>query len=92
MNWRDAWRLLAGAVRGFVAHGAARKGAALAFYTLFSLAPVVTVVLLVVGLLVDESLAREAFAAQLAALIGPESARTVLAAPRWSARPPRSRN
>lgn len=71
--------LVTGAVRGFIAHDATRKAAALSFYTLFSLAPLVTVVLAVVALVADEHTARTAFATQLGALVGPGSARAVLA-------------
>lgn len=78
--------LITGAVRGFLAHGATRKAAAVSFYTLFSLAPLVTVVLGVVALVADARTARAAFATQLGALIGPESTRAILAVADASAR------
>lgn len=74
-----AVQVVVGAARSFFAHKAPKKSASLSFYTLFSLAPLVTVVLLVVGLLADETTARAAFATQLGALIGADSARAVLA-------------
>lgn len=82
----NTYELVAGAVRGFVAHDATRKAAALSFYTLFSLAPLVTVVLAVVALVADASTARAAFAEQLGALVGPASARAILAVADASAR------
>jgi membrane protein len=78
--------VLAGAGRAFFADKAPKKSASLSFYTLFSLAPLVTVVLLIVGLLADEATARAAFATQLGALIGRDSASAVLAVADASAR------
>jgi membrane protein len=74
-----ALEVVVGAARSFFAHKAPKKSASLSFYTLFSLAPLVTVVLLIVGLLADEATARTAFAGQLGALIGKDSADAVLA-------------
>lgn len=81
-----AWAVLKGAAGEFFTHQAPRKSAALSFYALFSLAPLVTVVLLVVGVLVDEATARTAFASQLGALIGADSAQALLAVADASAR------
>jgi membrane protein len=78
--------IVVGAARAFFADKAPKKSASLSFYTLFSLAPLVTVVLLIVGLLADEATARSAFATQLGALIGRDSAAAVLAVADASAR------
>jgi membrane protein len=75
-----------GATVAFFADKAPKKSASLSFYTLFSLAPLVTMVLMLVGLLADASVARSALADQLGGLIGRDSARAVLAVADASAR------
>jgi membrane protein len=50
-----------------------RKSAALAFYTGFSLAPMVLLIVLLFGLIVDTALLREQLVAQASALFGGES-------------------
>lgn len=52
-------------------------GAALAYYSLFSIAPLLLIVVSVAGLLFGEQAARGEILAQLTAVIGEESARTV---------------
>ncbi len=54
-----------------------RKSAALAFYTGFSLAPTVLLLVLMFGLVVDTAYLREQLVAQAAALIGPQSAQLI---------------
>ena len=56
---------------------AQRLAAALAYYTLFSIAPLLVIVIAVAGLLFGAEAARGQIINQLAALIGPEGAATV---------------
>ena len=56
---------------------AARLGAAIAFYSIFSLTPVVMVAVLVAGAFVGTEFARQEFLDQLAALVGPKAAGAV---------------
>src|SRR5512134_3932579 len=56
---------------------AASMGAALAFYSVFSIAPLLLIVISVAGLVFDEQAARGEIIGQLSALTGPASARTV---------------
>jgi membrane protein len=56
---------------------AARLGAAIAFYSIFSLTPVVMVAVLVAGAFVGTEFARQEFLDQLASLIGPKAADAV---------------
>jgi len=56
---------------------AARLGAAIAFYSIFSLTPVVMVAVLVAGAFVGTEFARQEFLDQLATLIGPKAADAV---------------
>ena len=51
-----------------------RKAAALAYYTAFSLAPILVVVLWLVGFVVDAAVATQELRSQLVALVGPTAA------------------
>jgi membrane protein len=74
---REAWRLLREAAASWVEDYASSMGAALAFYTLFSIAPLLLIVISVVGLVFGEQAARGEILAQLATLVGPQSAGTI---------------
>ncbi len=54
-----------------------RKAAALAFYTAFSLTPILVIVLWLVSFVVDATLASEEMHAQLGALVGPAGAEVI---------------
>lgn len=69
--------LLTAAANAFVHDRAPRMGAALAFYTLFSIAPLLLIVLSVAGLLFGEKAAHGELFEQIAALVGDDSARTI---------------
>jgi membrane protein len=71
------WRLLRDAAVGWVDDYAPSMGAALAFYTLFSLAPLLLIVISVAGLVFGEQAARGEIMEQLAGLVGVQSARTI---------------
>jgi membrane protein len=58
------------------ADGASRLGAALAYYTLFSIAPILVVVTGIAGLFIGEAAARGEVAPWLERLLSPEGART----------------
>lgn len=72
-----AWRLLRDAVLAFNDDQAASLGAALAFYTLFSIAPLLLIVISVAGLVFGEQAARGELMDQLAVLVGRDGARTL---------------
>lgn len=72
-----AWRLLRDAVLAFSDDQAASLGAALAFYTLFSIAPLLLIVISVAGLVFGEQAARGELMDQLAMLMGRDGARTL---------------
>lgn len=72
-----AWRLLRDAVLAFSDDQAASLGAALAFYTLFSIAPLLLLVISVAGLVFGEQAARGELMDQLAMLMGRDGARTL---------------
>lgn len=58
-------------------HRAASKGAALAFYTLFSLAPILVLVIAVAGLFYGDEAARGQLLGQLRGLMGAQSAEAI---------------
>jgi membrane protein len=74
---RAAWRLIRDAADAWLDDYAASMGAALAFYTLFSLAPLLLIVISLAGLVFGEQAARGEILGQLAGLVGTDSARTV---------------
>jgi membrane protein len=61
----------------FFAHGIATQGAALAFFTLFALAPVLFVVIFLAGLVWGQDVVQEHVVAEFGALMGPAAASTV---------------
>jgi membrane protein len=65
------------AAKAWVAHRAPSKGAALAFYTLFSLAPILVLVLAVCGYFFGEKAAQGEILAQLEGLLGAMGASAV---------------
>ena len=73
-NW---WRLVRETVTEWWADDALRLGAALAYYTVFSLAPVLVIVIGVSGLVFGEDAARTGLLDQLRGLMGPEGAAAV---------------
>lgn len=80
MDGRAALALVKESVSRWVDDRAPSMGAALAFYTLFSLAPLLLIVISVAGLAFGEPAARAAIFAQLSQLVGDSSARAVDAA------------
>jgi membrane protein len=72
-----AWRLITDAASSWSDDYAASMGAALAFYTLFSIAPLLLIVISVAGLVFGEQAARGEILEQLSGLVGADSAATV---------------
>jgi len=69
------------AAKEWVAHRAASKGAALALYTLFSLAPMLVLVVTIAGLFFGEETVRDALLQQMSGLMGEQggdAVRTIL--------------
>ena len=77
MRWHDAWDLAKQTGKEFVADKAPRLGAAMAFYTALSLAPLLLVVVGIAGLAFGEQAARGEIGHQLAGLLGREQADVV---------------
>ena len=69
--------LLKQAALAWIKHGAASMGAALAFYSAFSLAPLLLIVIAIAGFVYGADTARKAVVKQFAELIGPVGADAV---------------
>ena len=75
----ELWDVLKEASREWVADRSTRRGAALAYYTVFSLAPILMLAIAIAGLFFGEEAARGEIVAQISGLIGPEGARAIQA-------------
>ncbi len=77
MNPRQAWRLARATVEAWTEDYAPSMGAALSYYALFSIAPLLLIVIGVAGFFFGEQAARGEIFGQIAGLIGPDGAHTV---------------
>ncbi len=68
------WALLKATVEGFIDDDALSRGASIAYYTLFSLAPVLLVVIAIAGSVFGHEAAQGAIVAQLSGLMGRKTA------------------
>jgi membrane protein len=74
------WPVLRQTLMAWNQHDAPRLGAALAFYTILSLAPLVILVVAVVAIVFGHSTAQDQILAQVRQMIGPQGAETVKSA------------
>ena len=74
MHLKQIWDLIRKSVQAWVDDYAPSMGAALAYYTLFSLAPLLIIVIAVAGLVFGQEAARGEIVAQIQGLIGREGA------------------
>src|ERR1035438_10469806 len=74
---RLAWRLVTQSIRAWSGDYAASMGAALAFYTLFSIVPLILIALVVAGRFFGPNAARGAIITQLADLMGSTGAQAI---------------
>ena len=77
MELRQGWRLARNAARAWADDYAPSMGAALSYYALFSIAPLLLIVIGVAGYFFGEEAARGEIYTELATLIGPEGAHAV---------------
>src|ERR1700679_1604062 len=73
----NVWTLVRESVIGWMDHDASRTGAALAFYTVFSLAPILLLSIAIAGAFFGEPAARGEIFDQIRDLIGPAGAAAV---------------
>jgi membrane protein len=74
---REPWLLLRQSVEAWYDDNAPSMGAALAYYATFSLAPLLIIVVAIVGVIVGRDVIRGRIVLELAGLVGKEGARTV---------------
>jgi len=77
INPRALWRLFWDTGKAWNDFSASRKGAALAYYTVFSLAPILIIAIAVAGLFFGEEAARGEIVSQAGGLLGRDAARAV---------------
>ena len=70
----NPWALMRGSVAAFIDDEAISRGAAIAFYTVTSIGPVLFIVVAIAGLVFGEDAARGAISAQLGSLMGQQCA------------------
>jgi membrane protein len=75
-SWNTIWlgNVLRRAVQGYIDHDALSRGAAIAFYTVTSLSPLLLLVIAVAGTAIGLDVARAGVIDELSGLLGPEGA------------------
>jgi membrane protein len=74
-NWlSQQWQMIKAAIKAWVDDYAASMGAALSYYTLFSIAPLLIIVIAVAGMLFGQEAAQGEIVAQLRGIMGGEGA------------------
>ncbi len=68
------WTLIKASVNGYIEDDALSRGAAIAYYTVFSLAPVLVIIVAIAGYLFGETAAEGALAYQIEGLMGHDAA------------------
>ncbi len=77
MSLRAVWDVTRQTVEDWFEDGAPRHGAAIAYYTLFALAPVLVVVIAIAGLVFGEEAVRGEIVSQISGLVGREGAEAI---------------
>jgi membrane protein len=73
----QAWKLIKGSVLAFINDGALSQGAAIAFYTIFSIAPVLLIVIAIAGLVFGRDAAKGEIVRELGGMMGTQSLDTL---------------
>ncbi len=84
---RETWHLVYETVNEWVNDRASRKGAALAFYTVFSLAPILILSIAIAGIFFGQAAARGEIFGQIKDLLGADAAAAVQAMIQSASRP-----
>jgi len=74
---RQSRDIVVDAAIGWLEDEAMTRGAAIAFYTIFALAPFVILVTAIAGLVIGRQAAQDALMGEIGGLIGPEAATTL---------------
>jgi Virulence factor BrkB len=75
-----SWRIIRGTVYGFIEDEALSRGAAIAFYTATSIAPVMLIVIAIAGMVFGQDAAQNAITGQLSGLMGDQTAQLLQSA------------
>ena len=75
----SAWALIKDTIEGFIDDSALSRGASIAYYTLFSIAPVLLIVVAIAGLVFGREAAQGAIVDQLSGLMGRKTAEALQA-------------
>src|SRR4051794_20643229 len=67
------WTIIKGTITGFLGDDALSRGAAIAYFTIFSIAPLLIVVTAIAGLVFGYEAAQKAIVAQFSGLLGEQS-------------------
>ena len=76
-NVKEWWSVLKAAASDWSHDRAPRLGAALAYYTTFSMVPLLIVIIAIIGLVFGQEAAQSAIMDQISTLIGPQSAAAI---------------
>jgi membrane protein len=87
LNFKKIWNFIVEVVEKWIADKAAKLGASLSFYTIFSLAPLLIIAISVAGLIFGEEAARGEIVGQIKGLVGNEGAELVQIALKNSSNP-----
>jgi membrane protein len=71
---KSAWRLIKRTIENWLAHKDARQGAALAYYSVFSVGPLMVIALGIAGLAFGQEAARGEVQGQLSGMVGQPAA------------------
>jgi membrane protein len=74
---KQLWSVLQKAAADWIRDRAPRLGAALAYYTIFSMVPLLIVIIAIIGLVFGQEAAQSAIMEQISRLIGPQSAAAI---------------
>ena len=71
------WALIKSTVNGYIADNALSRGAAIAYYTVFSLAPTLVIIVAITSVVFGEQAAQGALSQQMAGLVGQDAATAI---------------
>jgi membrane protein len=73
----EVWNILKSAINGFIANEALTRGAAISFYAVTSLTPVLLIVVAVAGIAFGSDLVRDSLIREMSGVLGQESGELV---------------
>jgi membrane protein len=76
--WQDLWLLLMETYKEWSEDNASQLGAALAFYTIFSLAPILIIIVVILGFVLGEQQVQTFLLGELTKLIGQDNAKYIM--------------